>query len=150
MALAFSAAMLAAAYIAQFGFSLHPCDLCLKQRYPYMAVIAVAGCAWWLAKTPARERFALLLCALLFALDAGIAGYHTGVEYGWFPGPDACSSAATIGMTIEEMRKQLLDAPLVSCSQAMAYIFGLSMAAWNALLATLAAFATLYLWRKTR
>jgi disulfide bond formation protein DsbB len=147
---AFSAAMLTAAFIAQFGFSLHPCELCLLQRYPYAAIIAVAGLSWWRAKTPNRQRFALLLCALLFAVDAGIAVYHTGVEYGWFPGPDACSSTATAGMSLEEMRKQLLDAPLVSCSQAMMYFFGLSMAAWNAIAALLATLGTLMIWRNRR
>jgi disulfide bond formation protein DsbB len=42
-----------------------------------------------------------------------------------------------------------MNAPLVSCAQAMAYIFGLSMAAWNAMLSFAAACGTLWLMRKT-
>lgn len=146
----FSAAALALALIGQYGFSLHPCDLCIMQRYPYAAVMLVGGVGWFLAKSRSLQRALLLLCALLFALDAGIAFYHTGVEYGWFPGPDACSSEAKPGQTLEEMRAAIMGAPLVTCAQAMAYIFGLSMAAWNALAAAAAAMAAFVAWRKTK
>jgi len=132
---AYSALALLMALTAQFGFSLHPCDLCIYQRYPYAAVAVLAGAAYWLAKSPKQQRAALWLCAALLLLDAGIATYHTGVEYGWFPGPDACSNTDSGEMTIEQMRAAIMNAPLVTCSQAMAYFFGLSMAAWNALAA---------------
>ena len=36
-----SAAMLAVVLVAQYGFGLHPCELCMAQRYPYAAVTAV-------------------------------------------------------------------------------------------------------------
>lgn len=136
---AFSAAMLSGALIAQYGFGLYPCHLCVLQRYPYVAVIAVVAIVYWL---PRWQWLALWLCGGLFLLDAGIAFYHTGVELEWFPGPDACSSNGSGGETLEDMRRAIMEAPLVSCSQAMAHVFGLSLAAWNALFATSAAVLT--------
>ena len=90
--------------------------------------------------------FSLYPCDL--CIYQRIACYHTGVEYGWFKGPDACSNTGG-EMTIEEMRAAIMAAPLVTCDQAMAYIFGLSMAAWNAMMAFAAGAATLFRLRKT-
>jgi len=92
----------------------------------------------------------IIICGLLLLVDFGIAFYHTGVEYGWFKAPDGCSSGNTSNMTLEEMRAAIMAAPLVSCSQAMAYIFGFSMAAWNALLAFAAGLATFFTLRKIK
>lgn len=139
---AFSASMLAAALVAQYGFGLHPCELCLFQRYPYLAVVVVAALAW--RASPRAQFYATVVCGLLFVFDAGLAFYHAGVELSWFKGPDACSSSSVGGETIEELRAQILNAPLVSCSQAMAYVFGLSLAAWNAIAAACAAVATFF------
>lgn len=144
----FSALALGSAFIAQFGFSLHPCDLCIYQRYPYAAILLLAGYGALRVKTPRAQRLLLIACGLLFAVDAGIAFYHTGVEYGWFPGPSACSSDSAGGQSLEEMRAAIMNAPLVTCAQAMAYIFGLSMAAWNALAASMAAVGTFLILRK--
>jgi disulfide bond formation protein DsbB len=126
-----SAVMLTAAFAAQYGFGLYPCELCMAQRYPYAAII-VLGLIGCLVKSP-RSRYGIaMLCALLFLIDSGIAFYHTGVELGWFPTPSACSNPASTGHeTLEEMRAQIMSAPLVTCNQAMAHIFGLSLAAWN-------------------
>jgi disulfide bond formation protein DsbB len=144
----FAAAALLAALTAQYGFSLHPCDLCIYQRYPYLAIVLLAGLAFFL-KNPGLQRGALWICVLLFLLDAGIAGYHTAVEYGWVTGPSACSSSDSGNMTLEEMRAAIMNAPLVSCSQAMAYFFGLSMAAWNAIAASVMALVIFLVLRKT-
>ncbi len=143
-----AAAALAGALVAQYGFALHPCDLCLYQRYPYALIALVAFPAAIWVKRPGVQRALLLLCGLLFLADAGIAFYHTGVEFGWFKGPDACSATDAGEMTLEEMRAAIMNAPLVSCGQAMAYFFGLSMAAWNTIFAALMSALVLCVWRK--
>lgn len=145
-----SAAILSAALIGQYFFALHPCDLCLYQRYPYIMAIIIALIAL-LIKKPQLIKYAVYACILLFIVDAGIATYHAGVEAGVFPGPSACSSSGGGEMTIEELRAQILNAPLVSCDQAMVHIFGLSMAAWNALAAVgLIFFSIITMRRSTR
>lgn len=130
--------LLSVALIGQYGFNLHPCDLCIYQRIPYIFIIVIGIIGGLLAKS-ARWRFILaVVCALLFLLDASIAGYHTGVESGIFKGPDACSSTGGGAKTIEELRAEIMNAPLVSCAQAMVYVWGLSMAAWNMIAAIFA------------
>jgi len=149
LAAAFSVAALLLALVAQYGFDLHPCHLCILQRYPY-AAIAVIGlfAAWW--GSPKWQLYALYICAALFFLDAGIAFYHTGVELHWFPGPSGCTNTSTGSESLEELRKQIMEAPLVACDQAMIKIFGLSMAAWNALAAAFAGVVTLALTRRKK
>ena len=141
---AFAALLLA--FVAQYGFLLHPCDLCWLQRYPYMAVMAVAliGRLW----VPVRGL--VLLCAALFLLDAGIAFYHAGVELDIFKGPDACSSQGGGEKTLEEMRAEIMNAPLVSCKQATAYFLGVSMAMWNGLYATVMFVLSIVGWRRVK
>lgn len=149
LAALFSAMMLSAAFVAQYGFHLHPCDLCIKQRYPYAAIVAIGIGAAFFLKSARAQRLALMLVALLFVVDGGIAFYHAGVELGWFPGPSGCSSASTGNETLEDLRRQIMEAPLVTCDQAMAHVLGLSLAAWNALAAFFAAAATAFYLRKT-
>lgn len=132
-----SGALLAAALIGQYGFGWYPCDLCLKQRYPYAAIIVVGLIGAFIFKSARLQGWLAALCVLLFAVDAGIALYHTGVEMKWFTGPSACSGGGASGQTLEELRAAVLNAPLVSCDQAMATILGLSLAAWNVLAASI-------------
>jgi len=131
----YAAALLATALVGQYGFDLHPCHLCLWQRAPYGAIVAIGLVVALLPRHTGLLNSAAWLCVALFAADAGIAFYHTGVELGWIPGPSGCSTPQTGDLTLEEMRAQIMNAPLVSCDQAMIHIFGLSMAAWNALAA---------------
>lgn len=138
-----AAIALGAALVAQYGFHLHPCELCVAQRYPYGVIAAAALLAALFIQSPKHRVFFILLCTLLFALDASIAFYHTGVEMDIFKGPDACSNSGGGEQTLEEMRAAILNAPLVSCKQAMAYFFGLSMAAWNGLYASICTFLSI-------
>jgi disulfide bond formation protein DsbB len=144
-----SAAMLSAALIAQYGFELFPCELCLFQRVPY-GIIALFGLAAGMYMPERRLKLAAVLCGLLFLVDAGIAGYHTGVEYGIFKGPSACASNSEPGATLEEMRRAIMNAQLVPCDQPMASFLGLSMAAWNTLAATTLAMGVFYLMDRVR
>lgn len=149
LAACFSLAMLAAALVAQYAFGLHPCHLCILQRYPYGAIAGIGLLAAWRGSKNI-QLIAAFLCAALFFTDAGIAFYHTGVEYGWFPGPSGCTNSATGGESIEELRAQIMNAPLVSCDQAMIHVLGLSMAAWNFLAAFAAGISTLYISMRLR
>jgi disulfide bond formation protein DsbB len=135
----FAVFMLGVALVAQYGYGLHPCELCMAQRYPYCAILAFGAVGYFLAKSPKAFSVIIAACIALLLVDSGIAFYHAGVELGWFPAPDACAANSTAGQTLEEMRAAILNAPLVSCAQAMAHVFGLSLAAWNGIAAMIAA-----------
>ena len=127
------AGLLAAALVGQYGFHLHPCELCIAQRVPYAAIVLLALAS--LRMPEVKMQTVALLCALLFLIDGGIAFYHSGVEFGIFPGPSGCTNNDKAGATLEEMRAAIMNAQLVPCDQPMAYILGLSMASWNAVAA---------------
>jgi len=145
-----SGLLLIFALIAQYGFSLHPCELCIMQRYPYALILALATLAFLFTKSPRMLVPAAAVCALLFFVDSGIATYHAGVELNIFPGPSGCSGSGKSGESIEELRAAILNAPLVSCDQPMASFLGLSMAAWNALAAAALGMGSLLLLRHPR
>jgi disulfide bond formation protein DsbB len=123
LALGVPAALLAGAYISQYGFGLFPCEMCWWQRYPHFAAMGLAGMAFGIQ--PARVWVAL---AGLAVLTSGlIGGFHAGVEYGWWPGITACATASAVDVLNP-------SAPLVRCDQAPWTLFGISLAGFNFLI----------------
>ncbi len=126
-----AASALAAAYTAQYGFNLQPCELCLFQRPAFYAVIllSVIGLFW---KKPQIRPVLLALVGVVMLANSGIAFYHTGVEKKWWPGPDACTSGEIeANLSLEELRAQILAAPLVRCDEPAWQFHGITMAGMN-------------------
>ncbi len=146
---------LGTAFVAQYGFGIEPCSLCIYQRYPYGAAVLLGLAA--LAAAP-RGKLSLLfsgLAGLVFLGDAGIAAYHVGVEQGVFEGLAACGGAA--GATpdsLEALRALLRDAPPPACDAVPWSLFGISIAGFNLIYAGTAAVLTLIatarLWKTPR
>jgi disulfide bond formation protein DsbB len=131
---------LALVLIAQYGFGLPPCEMCHWQRWPHIAALVLGLAALAL---PRWRSPLLVLAALSFAITGGIGVLHAGVEWKWWQGLTSCSSTST-ATTLEDLRAQLMAAPVVRCDEAAIRVLGLSMAGWNALWsAALAAFALL-------
>lgn len=124
------------ALVSQFGFGLHPCELCIWQRWPYVPAIGFSLAAL-LLRGRARA-VCLALAALSFAATAAIGVFHVGVEQKWWAGLAACSGGDTPG-TVDALRDQLLGKPVVRCDEIAFQVFGISMAGWNAIFATAAA-----------
>lgn len=133
---------LVSAYVAQYGFGLLPCEMCLWQRIPFYIVIALALLAVPLQQ-PAQRRILLGLIALALLANVGIAAWHTGVEQSWWPGPSACSADITSFKTVEELRAHIMQAAVVRCDRPALEVFGfLTMASANVVFClALAAFA---------
>ncbi|MDP6705550.1 MAG: disulfide bond formation protein B [Alphaproteobacteria bacterium] len=139
--LAASAGALGAAFIAQYGFGLEPCVLCIYQRWPFAIVIVVAAAALLLVRGGRSPAWALALAGLVFAANAAIAGYHVGVEQHWWQGTAECTGTSGAA-TLAELKAQILAAPLVRCDEVAWSLFGVSMAGYNVLAsAALAAFS---------
>ena len=119
-----SVAVLLTVFGLQYLAGAAPCPLCLWQRWPYVALIAIGLVGWrW------RPRLMLGLAALVLLGSAGLAGYHVGVEQGWFALPAGCAAAGQAS-TIEELRQMLAEAP-PACDQVGFTLLGLSLATWN-------------------
>lgn len=132
-----SAGALGAAFLAQYGFDLQPCILCIYQRWPYGVALAISLLALLLAERRAPLTVLLGLCALAFMVNAGIAGYHVGIEQHWWTGTEACTGATGEAASVQELLAQIQAAPLVRCDEVAWSLFGISMAGYN-LLASLA------------
>lgn len=129
---AISAAALAAAYAAQYGFGLAPCILCLYQRIPY-AIIIVLGLIGALWQKYPRSFSGVI--ALTFLANSVIAFYHTGVEQKWWKSfIEGCSSPDLSG-NIEDLMARIEAAPVAACDSIpwQDPLIGLSMANYNVL-----------------
>lgn len=112
-----------------------PCELCLQQRYAYYAGIPLAAISLGLfvMGRPKPAMIALALCGVGFLANAGLGAYHSGVEWKWWPGPEACAGGdlSNIGGNLLESLK---TAKPVSCNDAPWRFLGLSFAGWNVLI----------------
>jgi disulfide bond formation protein DsbB len=130
-----------------------PCHLCLMQRTPYYIGVPVAALAVLAVVFAApRQMMAALffVFAALMLYGAGLAVFHSGVEWGFWQGPASC--APSIGVTsAADMLNQLQTTHAPSCTDAALRILGLSFAGWNAivsaLLVVLAIMAARTAWR---
>jgi disulfide bond formation protein DsbB len=130
-----SAAILVAALGLQYLGGLPPCRLCIWQRWPYVALIALSLIGWrW------QPRAMLGVAALVLLGGAGLAAYHVGIEQGWWALPAGCVAGGS-AQTVEELRRMLAEAP-PACDQVGFTLLGLTLAGWNVVASlALAAFA---------
>ncbi len=134
-----SALLLAGAFAFQHLGGLAPCQLCLWQRWPHAAAIALGALALvWPAAVVA------LAGAAAAAATGAIGVYHTGVERGWWEGATACSApgGGVGGLSGADLLSTGGGVDIVRCTEVVWSFAGLSMASWNAVLA----FALMALW----
>lgn len=124
-----SAALLLAALGFQY-IGYVPCELCILQRWPHLAAALIAALLFF-----ADSRFLRWLGALAAGLACAFAIFHSGVEFGWWEGPSACTGGlGDIGaMSAQDLMTRLQTAEVVRCDQPQWYFLGLTMAAWNAI-----------------
>lgn len=118
--------------LGAFGFQLAgyaPCHLCWLQRYPHMAAVVLG-----LGALALPGRLLPALGGLAALTTAGIGAYHTGVERGWWEGPQTCTSGGVGGLSADELLAQINAAPLIRCDEVAWALAGISMASWNMIL----------------
>ena len=124
------AAILGALGSQYFG-GLQPCELCLEQRLAYywgLPVLAVVLVLW--NRIPVGVWFiAMAVIAAIFAWGTYMGVYHAGVEYGFWPGPTACTGTGT-GISFEDLNNLT---PVVPCDKVQFQLLGVSLAGMNAL-----------------
>lgn len=118
--------------LGAFGFQhlggLPPCKMCLWQRWPHAAAIVLGG-----VLIAFGLRAFTWLGALAMAVTAGIGGYHSGVEWKWWPGPSGCSGGGADLSQSTGAELLSLEQPtgVVMCDEIVWQLLGLSMAGWN-------------------
>lgn len=144
LALLLPAALLAGAYVGQYGFGLYPCEMCWWQRYPHFLAIAFALIAF--LKPPGRAF--VILAAMAIAVSGLIGLFHAGVEYGWWKGLTACTASAFASGG--DPLDAIMAAPVVRCDVAPWHLLGVSLAGWNFLFSSAGAIAIMTLMRSRR
>jgi disulfide bond formation protein DsbB len=136
VALAGAATILGALFF-QHVLGLKPCPLCYEQRYPYYFAIPLAVLLLLGESVGSRRRVllaGLLAIAGLMIWNTGLGAYHAGIEWGWWPGPQACRGEAEgLGSALDIFRK-LESINVVRCDEAAWRFLGLSLAGYNALI----------------
>jgi disulfide bond formation protein DsbB len=132
----------------QYLADMPPCEMCHWQRWPHIAaaIVGIVGGGLVRQKRIA-PRHGLTIAVLAFALTSisGVIGaYQAGVEWGFLPGPAACTGGAVLLTGSLD-----LNHPVVRCDVAAWRLLGVSLAGYNALISLAAAgTATLLLARR--
>lgn len=140
-----------AAILGAWGFQIFagyaPCKLCLEQRIPYyvgLPVLLVAILLLGLRKSEAFARLLLVLVGLIFLAGLGLAIYHAGAEWQFWPGPADCGGGVATTSNAGDLLAQIGKTRVVSCTEAALRVLGLSFAGWNALVSIVIALAAFW------
>jgi len=140
-----ASATIVGAYGFQYIGGFVPCDLCYEQRNPYYVTIPILLAVIFLwTRMPQQVKTILLgVSALVFLYGMWMGGYHSGVEWAWWPGPDTCTG---VGAGINDFNAlgNLADGVVIPCDRAQVRFFGLSFAGYNAILSLILSATVLY------
>lgn len=132
------------ALVSQYGFGLHPCEMCYWQRWPHQAAILLALVALLLRRSDKAMRTLTFFAAVAIAASGAIGIFHAGVEYGFWEGITTCATGASGPVTLDS----IMNAPLIRCDTAQWTLFGISLAGFNAIFSLGAAALVLTLLRR--
>jgi disulfide bond formation protein DsbB len=123
-------------FFFQYGMGLPPCPLCLEQRISYYVIVPLAALLWLGAGHGAARKvmvLGFLVIAAVMLWNAGLASYHAGIEWKFWPGPQDCSGPINNFGSTQDLLKQLSNISLVRCDVASWRFLGLSLAGWDVL-----------------
>jgi disulfide bond formation protein DsbB len=127
-------ATIAGAWGSQLFGGLVPCELCLEQRLPYywgLPLLALVLILWH--RLPRAVWYVgLALVLLTFIWSTYLAGYHAGVEYGFWPGPTACTGTG-VDVSFSDLTN-INAARVVPCDKIQFSLFGVTLAGANTLI----------------
>lgn len=139
IAAAIGGASFAAALAFQYLGGLHPCQLCISQRWALGAGIAGAVLAT-LSKGTLRVIFGVL-AVLGFVAEVALAVYHSGVERHLWQGPQSCSGGGALPTSFDTAAvfESASGRAPAACNEIPWDLFGLSMANYNVVIAAVMA-----------
>lgn len=127
-------ATIAGAWGSQLFGGLVPCELCLEQRMPYywgLPLLALVLILW--NRLPRAVWYVgMVLVLLTFVWSTYLAGYHAGVEYGFWPGPTACTGTG-VDVSFSDLTN-INAARVVPCDKIQFSLFGVTLAGANTLI----------------
>ena len=124
-------------FFFEYVLGYPPCPLCLDQRNAYYVSVPLAALLWLGAGHGASNKvmiagFAVITAVMLW--NTGLAAYHAGVEWKFWPGPSECT-----GFGYVPGQEDFKPLQIVRCDEAQWRLFGLSLAGYNAIFSFVAA-----------
>jgi disulfide bond formation protein DsbB len=139
-------AVILGAYFFQYVLDVQPCPLCLLQRKVYYVGIPLALIvALVVSREPPRPVVigGLGLLAVVMLVGTGIAIYHSGVEWKFWPGPQDCTGDIGDLGNAGDLLKRMQQTSIVRCDVATRY-FGVSLANANIVISLVLAAAAVW------
>lgn len=130
-----AAAVIVAALAFQYIGGHQPCALCYVQRYAYYAGVPLLFAALVVLSSdqPRLAAIIFFVVSLAFMANAGLGVYQAGAEYGFWPGPEACSGTQELSTNVDDLLGGLENTVVVRCDKPEWWFLGLTFAGWNAL-----------------
>lgn len=138
-----------AALASQYVGGLVPCELCLGQRLPYYygLPILLAVLVTWNRLPLAVWYVAMAVVTAIFVWGAYMGAYHAGVEWGFWPGPTACTGVGEM-MDFDALSNLT---PVIGCDVVQFRLLGVSLAGFNALISVaIVALLAVSIWAQAR
>jgi len=120
------------ALIAEYFFNLIPCNMCLKQRYPYYVIILIITLFYIFPKLKNIWSYLLIEISIIYGLFYSI--WHVSVEQKILKSPASCSGTLSKTNSIQNLKEQITNQAMVSCSDINWVILGFSAATINSIL----------------
>ena len=118
------------ALIIQYWLGHEPCKLCLYERIPYFLSLLLVVKILFIKR---YEKITLLILSIVFTISAALAFYHFGIEQDFFSESLACTAGDLSETYSKEQLLEQLKQNTISCKDVNFRIFGLSLAAINAI-----------------
>ena len=119
------------AWASQIFGGLVPCELCLEQRWAYywgLPVLALILAFW--NRLPLTVWYvAMAIVTVIFAWGTYMGSFHAGVDWGFWPGPTACTGVGD-SFSFESLNNLT---PVIGCDVVQFRFLGISLAGYNAL-----------------
>jgi disulfide bond formation protein DsbB len=120
------------AFIAEYFYDLAPCKMCLKQRHTYYAIILLVIFFYLLGQSKNIILFILNELAIIYGFFYAI--WHVGIEQKILLGPTSCSENLLNTDSIQNLKDQINNQPIINCSDISWTILGISAATMNSIL----------------
>ena len=120
------------ALVAEHFFNLAPCKMCLKQRHTYYAIISLISVFYFFNQKNNIWLHILNEVAILYGLFYAL--WHVGIEKNILQGPTSCSGILSKTNSLQNLKEQISNQAIVSCSDVSWSILGFSAASINSLL----------------
>ena len=125
---------LISAYFIEYVLGHQPCNLCLIERVPYTAALAIVILNH---KLNHFEKYFIFLLIVVFFSATLISLYHLGIEQGFIEESLVCDLQSNSKILTKEEILQQLQEKIVNCKDVTFKVFGLSLTTFNIIISLL-------------